>query len=60
MLDSNMSSGFRPLAGISCFIVDLFQEPLISGFRPLAGISCFVVPLLVENTAKGFSSPSGD
>ena len=32
---------FRPLAGISCFLLADFDHVAVKSFRPLAGISCF-------------------
>ena len=64
MIIGTCENGFRPLTGISLFLLWqwLLHRFRLSGFRPLTGISLFLfglVKTLVRNTEL-FSSPHGD
>ena len=52
--------GFRPLAGMSCFVWKTAISAPRSSFRPLAGMSCYQITLLYERLWGAFPSPRGD
>ena len=51
--------GFRPLAGISCFLLAFIFVYHFLSFRPLAGISCFYEYLASYSRSKSFRPLAG-
>ena len=37
-----LDRGFRPLAGMNCFLAKGAKAYVCNGFRPLAGMNCFL------------------